>query len=290
MLRGRFASTLILVALLIVGLGGSASAAAPKNKGLLISPLKTYAAVDAGNEETGTFTVANFTDRPITVDLSVKQFSVSDYAYNFSFSEPSNKWISLKTESVSIKPNENKKIEYTVSVPSGSAPGGYYFTLFASAQLSSSGLASTVRAASLLYLTVNGKLIQTSVPVGSSMSHVSYKRDIPYFIDVKNTGNVHYFANFSGSVNGLLLHTDPTGTSHLLLPGKARHVEGTVRAPFLPGIYRAHYGYRTDAGDSFMAATYIVFIPLWSIAALLLALFAAYRIWVYRKKNRTPTA
>jgi hypothetical protein len=284
MLRGRFISAFVLVALLATSWYGSAAAAGPKNKGLLISPLKTYTAVDAGGQKTDTFTVANFTDRPITVDLSVKQFSVSDYAYNFSFSEPSNKWIALKTQSVALKPNENRKIDYTVTVPPGSAPGGYYFTLFASAQLTSSGLASTVRAASLLYLTVNGQLIQTSAPIGSNMSHFSFKRDVPYYIDVKNTGNVHYFANFFSSMNGILLHTSPTGNSHLLLPGKARHVTGTARAPFLPGIYRAQYGYKTDAGDSYTASTYVIFIPLWSIAALLLALFAAYRVWVHRKK------
>ncbi|MEO6513271.1 MAG: hypothetical protein ABIR37_01170 [Candidatus Saccharimonadales bacterium] len=284
MLRSRLLSALLLVSVLFASVGPAAAASA-KNKGLLISPLKSYAAMDAGTQKSSNFTVANLTEKPITVDLSLKQFSVSDYAYNFKFTEPGNKWLAIQTKSVLLQPSENKKIAYIITVPAASAPGGYYYTLFASANLSTDGLASTVRAASLLYLTVNGKLIQTSKPVRSHMSHFAYKSDIPYSIDVKNTGNVHYFAYFSGHLSGFLMHTTPVGTSHLLLPGTTRHVGATIPAPFLPGIYKARYGYKTDSGATFMNSTYLLFVPPWSVAAVLLLVFALYRVRVHRKKR-----
>jgi hypothetical protein len=265
-------------------LSGSASAATPaKNKGLLISPLKTYTSLDAGSEKTANFTVANHTEKPITVNLSVKQFSVSDYAYNFTFTEPGNNWVSLVTKSVELAPNENKKIDYGVRVPAGSAPGGYYYTLFASATLNQNGLASTVQAASLLYLTVSGKLIESSTPVGSHISHFAYKHKIPYTIDVKNTGNVHYFAYFSGNLNSVFTKQGPTGTSHLLLPGTTRQVSESIPAPLLPGFYDAHFGYKTDAGEVFMQSSYVVYIPPWFIAALLLGAFGLYKLWQRKK-------
>lgn len=283
MQRARLLCALLLVSILAAS-SSSAGAAPAKSKGLLISPLKAYTSLDAGAQKTSNFTVANLTEKPITVDLSLKQFSVSDYAYNFKFTEPGNKWVSIKTQSVLLRPGENKKIEYVMTVPTDSAPGGYYYTLFASANLTSDGLASTVRAASLLYLTVNGKLIQTSSPVRSHISRFAWRSDIPYSVDVKNTGNVHYFAYFSGSLRGLFVHS-PTGTSHLLLPGTVRRVGESIPAPFFPGVYKAQYGYKTDAGATFMNSAYVVYIPPWSIAVLLLLIFIVYKVWKYRKQR-----
>lgn len=285
MLRLRLLAVVVLVSLFVGVLAPTpATAATPTNKGLLISPLKTYSAVNAGSTKTSTITVANLTEQPITVKFSIKQFSVSDYAYDFHFTDPGNNWVVLDTLAVQLQPNESKNVPYTITAPTGSAPGGYYYTFIASANLSTAGIVSTVQAASLLYLTVTGKLVETSAPIHSTINHFVYQGDVHYSFDVKNTGNVHYFAYFSGSLHSLFGRTTMFGTSHLLLPGTTRRVSGIIPAPLLPGIYKAYYGYKTDAGAIVMHSSYLIYIPPWSVAALLLVLFAVYKFWRYRQR------
>jgi hypothetical protein len=76
----------ILPAILVLGLllapSGTAAAGPQPNieKGLLITPLRQFLSVDAGKTIHSSFSVANLTDNPLTVDLKVEQFSVTDYA------------------------------------------------------------------------------------------------------------------------------------------------------------------------------------------------------------------
>jgi len=262
-------------------------AATSTNRGLLISPLRDYVNVDDGGQKTQNFTVANLTEKPITVALSVKQFSVSDYAYDYQFSEPHDSWVRLTKTEVQLKPNESQKISYQISVPAKNAPGGYYYSLFASAILSDTGLSGTVQAASLLYITVNGKLIQTNSLQSSSMPHIVFGKQIPYSMDVRNSGNVHYFGYFSAKVQGLFTNISPTGASHLLLPDTTRRISNSVPAPLLPGIYKATYGYQPESGAAKTHSQYILNLPPWSIALVLLV-FLTLRLYQKKKAPTTP--
>ena len=276
---------LTLCLCLLVLLPAPASADTPKNKGLLISPLRQYISLDAGKQAIGRFTVANLTEQPITVTLSAKQFSVSDYAYNYNFSPP-NDWLSFKLTQIPLEPNESREVDYTVTVPAGTAAGGQYYTLLASAELNAGNLKSTVQAATLLYLTVNGKLVRTSQLVGSSIHRIVFGKQVQYTIDVRNTGNVHYFAYFSGQLHGLTAKS-ASGTSHILLPGPIRQVVGDINAPLLPGIYKATYGYKTDAGTTVTQSRFIIFLPPWSLAFLVLLLIIGLNLYGRRKRNKT---
>ena len=265
-----------------------AHAEAPKDKGLLITPLRNYVSIDAGTQKTSSFTVANLTKKPLTVILSVKQFSVQDYAYDYRFSDPNNDWVRLSTSEVTLQPTKSQQIDYRVAIPANTAGGGHYYTLFASSQLTNTGLESTVQAASLLYLTVNGKLIGTSELKSSTLPRFFFGKELSYTLDVKNTGNVHYFAYFSGQLHGPSAHS-ASGNSHLLLPGAIRHVTSSIPAPLLPGVYRATYGYKTDAGTSISRSRYVVFIPPWSVIALILLGGGGYKLYRFRKARRTHT-
>lgn len=284
-LRARLLSLILLLSLGVNGLFPTPVSATP-TKGLLIAPLKAYLKLAAGDTTTSTLTIGNLTSAPMTATLSLKQFSVSDYAYDYHFSDPSTQWVTLSASSVQLQPNETKKVSYEVHVPQGSAPGGSYYTFIASAPVQSGGVASTVQAASLLYLTVSGQLIQTSQPLHSRIDRFVYRGDIHYSIDVKNTGNVHYFAYFSGNLRGLLGHTTTFGTSHLLLPGTTRRVNETIPAPLLPGLYKAHYGYKTDAGTVFATGAYVLYVPPWAVIALLFGVVAASKLWRQVSRRR----
>jgi hypothetical protein len=291
MAGGRFLRkclVLLVVSCCLLGSVSPASADTPKNRGLLISPLRQYTNLDAGTAKTGTFTIANLTEGAITVNLSVKQFSVSDYAYNYSFNTP-NDWLKLAVTDVHLQANESRAVSYSITVPKGTAAGGQYYTLIASADLGTGGLNSTVQAATLLYITINGKLIRTSELIGNSVQRVVFGKQIRYTINVKNTGNVHYFAYFSGQLHGFLPGKGTTGTSHILLPGAIRQVSDDIPSPLLPGIYKATYGYRTDAGTSVQKSSYILFIPPWSLAFVAVLLLAFLNFKSHKKPKTQKT-
>lgn len=263
-----------------------ASAKEAQDKGLSISPLRQEMTLKTGETKTGNFTVANLTEKPMTVNSLVKQFSTTNFVYNYEFRSPDNEWVQLWDSEVQLNPGESKKISYTVSIPDKVAPGGYYYTIFASTDISS-GLPSTVQAATLLYVTVEGTLIRTSVLQDDSIPVLVTGNKIPYKFNVKNTGNVHFSAYFYGQLESLFGKNAETGTSHILMPEVTRSVEGSVPTPRFPGVYKVNYGYKVDFADfNITKSAYIIFIPPWSIAIVLFVLLGGR--WLWQKRRGKP--
>ena len=256
--------------------------------GLTISPLRQEKTIVPGKVTSGNFIVTNPSDKTITVDLAVKQFSVADYSYDYSFRQPESDWVKLKDKSIILKPKQSQKIWFDIDAPEKATPGGYYYALFASTKVEGEGLPGTVQAASLLYVSAQGKLIRTSVLENDSIPLFVSGDEIPYKFDVKDTGNVHFSAYFYGQVQGLFGTYPESGTSHLLMPGSIRQVGGSVPTPLLPGIYRVTYGYKVDFADIITSKTaFVVYIPPWSIATLILLIIIGRWIWQRRRQGRT---
>lgn len=250
----------------------AATATTPKNKGLYISPVRSYLSLNAGESATRAFTVANLTESPMTVTAHIEQFSVADYSYNYQFDEVDNNWVQLVENVVTLQPYEAHEITYRVTLPPTAAPGGQYYTLYASSTSQNGAQTSTVQAATLLYLTINGTLTRTSHVVNRSLPRVVFTPQISYSLDVKNTGNIHYFAYIATRVDGLFYHNAPNGVSQLLMPGTTRTIENTIASPLLPGIYKLSYSYTPDQGSKITGLQYFLFLPPWSIALLIIVL------------------
>jgi hypothetical protein len=286
----RCAFCIILIFITFFSSPLSAQAAETKEKGLSISPLRQETTASATKPSTGSFTIANLTDKPMKVNLSVRQFSVSDYDYDYVFRTPEYDWITLKDTQATVEPRKSKKIFYDVTIPADTTPGGYYFALFASTDIAGPGLPGTVQAASLLYLRVDGKLVRTSVLQNDSIPFIVTGNEIPYKFDVKDTGNIHFSAYFYAQVQNVFGGSYPeSGTSHLLMPGIVRTVEGAVPTPLLPGIYKVTYGYKVDFARIITTKTaYVLFVPPWSIVGLILLLLVGRWVW-QQKKQRAET-
>lgn len=272
----RWLSILTVLSLLTMSMPVSTATAAKNpplpESGLLITPLRQFISADAGSSKASSFSIANLTDKPLDVSLSVQQFSVTDYTYDYKFQNPANDWLHLSTPSVTLQPNQTKDIAYSFEIPPRSTPGGRYYTLFASATLSTDGIANTVQAADLVYLTVNGALTQVSHLKSSSISWISFGRTIPFTLNPVNTGNVYSFVYVSSQLHGLFVHPPQTSSGHLLMPGKVRTLTGSIPSPLLPGIYKATYGYKTNSDWVIQQSHWVVFIPPWFIAFTLAAL------------------
>lgn len=276
----------LIVLSLIVALGHVTPSYAderPKNRGLFVTPIREYVKVRAGTTKDGSLTVANITEKPVTVTLSVEQFSVADYTYDYTFSSVKEDWIKLGTTQLQLQPNKSQLINYTVDAPKNAAPGGHYFTLFASASLGDGAVESKVRAATVLYVTVAGELKETSEIKKETIPWISFGNDIDFTLDVKNTGNTHFFVYTSGKVNAWTAKPDSTEVTHILLPDTTRTVGSTIAAPILPGLYTVTYGYKTEDGHTVNRSKMIVTIPPWSLA---IPLGVGWIVWLVRKRSR----
>jgi hypothetical protein len=238
----------------------------PKNKGLFITPIREYVEVTAGQSKSGIMTIANITDNPIIVTLSVEQFSVADYTYDYTFSEVKEDWVKFQSTQVTLQPNKSQNVAYTITVPASATPGGHYFTLFATASLGKGTVTSTVRAATVLYVTVDGQLRRTSTIEKETIPWISFGGDIPFTLDVRNTGNTHFFTYVSGRLGGIFVKQDNKEETHILLPGTVRTIGSSIAAPLLPGVYPATYGYKTDDGQQVNKTKYVVYLPPWTVA------------------------
>lgn len=268
----------------------TAAAAQTRDKGLSISPLRQEMTVNPGVAKSGVFTVANYTKKPMIVDLAVKQFSVTDYVYDYKFlAPPKNDWVKMRESSTVIQPGKSKEVQFDIVVPAKTTPGGYYFSLFASTTIAGEGLPGTVQAASLLYVIVDGNLVRTSILQNDSIPFFVTGTEIPYKFDVKNTGNVHFSAYFYGQTETIFgSKSQEVGTGRLLMPGVVRGIEGKIPAPFLPGVYKVNYGYDVDFANIVITkSAYVVIIPPWSVALLLFVLLGWRWMW-QRRRRATP--
>lgn len=291
-MRKQRAAFLIAVTLFFGGISSSASAApattAATSKGLYITPIRQYLSVDAGNSLRSTLTVANYTANSLDVTIAIKQFSVTPYTYNYTFQAPIDNWLHIGTKELTLSPSQKATIPYVITPPAASAPGGRYYTLVASAALSSQGISSTVQAADLVYITINGKLTTVSHLEGSHIPRLVFGHTIPFTLQPIDTGNMYSFVYVSGLLHGWLVRPPETSTAHLLMPGKVRTLSGSIASPLLPGMYRASYGYKTTAGWAIEKSTWIVFIPPWSVAFVLaLALVLGKFLPRHRKPQQT---
>jgi hypothetical protein len=241
----------------------------PKDRGLVIGPPRDYANVSPGGVAHKKVTIENQTGKPLDITMSVEQFSVADYTYQYKFNkmQTQNDWLHLGLTRVQLQPGKSQVINYSLAPPKTTSPGGHYFTVFATATIDQGTSKSQVRAASILYVTVDGELQTSSVIQQASIPKVAFG-DISFVLQVKNTGNTHFFAYVSGKLDGLAVKDKGPANTHLLLPQTIRKVGSTIPAPLLPGLYSVVYGYTTDKGDTVHETSHLIYIPLWFLAAL----------------------
>jgi hypothetical protein len=274
-----------LIALLPLVIASPVYAASP-SRGLAITPLRQYLTVDGGSQKTSTLTVSNLTSKTLAVKLYDQEFSVDNYSYNYRFDAPIPNLVTLSQDTVSLKPGASQKITYTITAPKNTRPGGQYYTIFASSQLEDN---VTVQAATLLYVTIDGKLTTSNELRSSSIQHVVFGNTISYHFDTLDTGNVHYFIYVDGQLHGVTARAADSPVAHLLLPNAIRSVSGSITAPILPGIYKATYGYKTDSGQQITRSGYVLYIPPWSITlflAIILVLWTTLTTLHKRRKSQ----
>ena len=237
--------------------------------GLQISPIRQELKVDPGASTGGDLVVANLTKQNLDITLFFREFSITTTDYDYSFQASHYDWIRISSPELTLKPGESRTVPYSLDPGKDASPGGYYFTIFASANLKNGGIDSTIQAASLLYTTVNGKLDKSTHLDSVSIPRVLISPEITYDFTMTNTGNVYYTIYSVARLSNAFTSVDAEAAAHIVIPQKPRTLSGTLPAPTYPGIYTATIGYRTDSGNLITVSKPVVYLPLWGIVLVI---------------------
>lgn len=226
--------------------------------------------------------VTNNSDRPIDVSFRVEEFTVNAKTHTISFKPPTYDWIRVTDPQVKLAPHEKTRAHFIMSVPPAAASGEYYFALIASTESGS----KTVQVASLVYLYVNGDTARRDLNITTATSFpVIIGGPLRYTYSLKNSGNIHAAVTTTERVTGPSYNNQPRQQRYIILPNRARAPSATVAPPFWPGVYQLRVTAREEASDLDAVATQrIVYVPVWSLVALLLVALLSVWAWQHRKR------
>ena len=188
-----------------------------------ILPMSQRFSLKPGETYEGSITVVNPVDatEDFVYKASIVPYGVSGEDYQADLVTDSDhtmiaKWIKLEEPTGKVKPNESKKINFTITVPKDAPAGGQYAAITVTSDSDAKGgdgvtVQNVFEMASIIYGTVagetrhEGKVEENNVP--------GFVVNLPVKLTAKltNSGNVHADATFIISVSDFF-------TGHVILP------------------------------------------------------------------------
>lgn len=259
-------------------------------KGLTLSPLRSELEIAPGTSLEGRLTITNSTDKPMVVNLNAEEFSVTDQQYDYAFTEESDttKWVVFNLPQDVLLPGEEKQVLYHIAVPLSAEPSGRYLSLFATTDTSTTGggVNSMQRVGSLLYITVTGNVTRDGHLI-SLKAPWAICGESQWSVVLQNTGTTHFRSGYSMQVQKIWggVVADLKGDA-LILPGTVRLITDKLPLPQLPGIYKVVYNIGLGDQPAVTEIHWIVYVPLWAIAILLVIVASLVFGFLWKKLSK----
>lgn len=252
----------------------------------IVSPMLEKISLKAGETYTGSILIANPKDatEDFYYKISTSPYSVIGENYIADFETISDwsrilEWTTLEDTEGTLKPNETKRIFYTIEVPKNAPAGGQYLKIGVTSNAAASGSSGAVQdvfeIASLVFAEIDGettrggRILEGKIPdfVTSSNPAVTAK--------FTNTGNVHetattrlYVKNLLGGGEIYPQNGENPEMESIIMPLSTRVISRQI--PNLPvvGIFEVKetISYR---GDTMDVTSVMVVCPAWFILLVL---------------------
>jgi hypothetical protein len=270
--------------------------AAPKTESILLSPSVKRYDFDAGTSRRDSFDILNDGQTAFTFVVYARPYTVKNETYEPDFingaeNSDAYKWVQFDQPSYSIEPGQTVKVNYTVRVPSGAAPGGHYGILFAETQPSSTTTGTSIirkkRVGAIVYAQVkgavrtSGKLESTDVPFFQFLAPLKARST------VSNAGNTDFAVKSAVEVRdvfGSLKYGNSKEVS--ILPSKPREINNDWQNPAWVGLYKVEQT-NQFLDTSKTSSGYVLLVPLWVylVLALLISGRMLYAVLLRRRKK-----
>jgi hypothetical protein len=264
-----------LLASIWFGLKSSASAA---DETLTLTPSTVKPVIKPGATATGSFQIINQGQGDYPLHVYAAPYSVHNEAYTPDFSPVPGQpdvasWLHFSTAESTVQPGQTLTVNYTLAVPTGTAPGGYYAVAFAQTQTSQAkqGVVVNERVGEIFYIQVAGPVKQSG-KVLSWASPFLQKPPLTANLRLENDGGLDYSSNLHLVVRDLFGHAKYTlNTQKEVLPRTIRRIPDVwTKTPSL-GLFKVN-GTATILGKTHKLPTKYVLVVSQTIRKVFLVI------------------
>jgi len=208
-----------------------AHADSPPTKILTITPTTVKPTINPGSSTRGNFQIINQGSQAYPAYIYSAPYFVQGEAYTPDYTPlPGHPnvadWLKFTVAKATIQPGQALNVPYTVTVPVGTQPGGYYAVAFVETQTGKSkqGVIINERVGEIFYITVAGH-VKKAGKLLSWASPFLQKPPLTADLRLENDGGIHYISDIHISVQDILGHSkyDLT-TQKVVLPQTIRRI------------------------------------------------------------------
>lgn len=243
-----------LIAAFIIGAGivllhhTSVFAQSTNQQSITVSPASTELSVDPGKTVEKSLDVINSGADTFSVKVYASPYHVVGENYDPAFTQlpgtiDASAWVKLYPTKKTVDGYKLLTVPYTITVPAGTAPGGYYAVIFAetSTDTSASGVLSRNRVGDILYITVNGTVTTSGQVTPDPLPLFTFGGPVSIGTKVSNSGGVHFKTTSVYSVTDITGKTVFTSRQEkYVLPQTVRQVAVSWTPSSLFNIYTIH--------------------------------------------------
>jgi hypothetical protein len=276
------------------------ASAADAPQSLTLAPASSSPSVAPGGAVRATMNVLNDADDGYSVAVYANPYYVRGANYDPHFTAlpgttDASHWVTFDKTLYEVPGHKLINVPYTLRVPSGTAPGGYYAVIFVERQTTGGdGVQTRSRVGNILYITVEG-----AVRTGGSVAALRLPRIVTgtsaaIGVQVSNTGGVHFLTDAVFSARNMfgkeVLRTD---VQRMVLPQTVRDISVPWKglSPF--GIYRVSRSATVAGKRQQLPDTTVLVAQPWVIAmfGVLCAIWIMALIrWLVRRRARRRAA
>jgi hypothetical protein len=276
-------------------------AAHAASKVLTVSPATVRPTIPAGSSASGSFQIVNQGQSSYPVQVYSAPYSIHNEEYNPEFTPIAGKpnpadWFRFTVSQSDLKQNQSVTVGYTVSVPAGTQPGGYYAVAFVEAkgQQNGAGVVINQRVGEIFYIHVPGK-VREAGKVDTWDSPFWQKPPILATLKLENSGGIDYDSTVHLTVSDLFGNAKYSlSTQKEVLPQTVRHIPITWdKAPAF-GLFKVS-GTATVFGKTVsLPAKYVLVISqkvriiLLCIVGVLIAYVLGRLSFKHRRRKQEP--
>lgn len=288
--------TVVAVITAFVLLHSSARAATGTSQNITISPSSTELSINPGDSIRRAFKVINSGDDDFVSRISVAPYHVIGVDYDPRFTRlpgtlDTTDWVSIATTGFTINPGDTKSIDYTISVPENTTPGGYYVVIFAETRptgvASGSGIVPRNRVGNIFYITVSGPVKTGGSLLDDSLGRVVARKTVPLGVKIRNDGGLHFLSNTEILVKNLIgKEVYKASLDRYILPQTERRVT-TDWNPSTPiGIYKVSRKADVAGKSQSLPDKWIVTMQPWFLGTIIILFILVLLYFVLRRRMK----
>lgn len=256
--------------------------------------------LDPGGHTEGVTKIINESDVPLTFDLNVQDFVVTDDIGTPNILPPNTlatkysaaAWVGVTPDKFTLLPGQKQNLQYFIQVPRDARPGGHYAVIVYTPEVKNgvSGTGATVNSqlGSIFYITVNGPITESANVSNFFANPFQEYGPVSILTQIQNLGDLHISPTGTVNVSGLFYNKTQSLPTHNIFPQAKRNYTNTFGQTFMLGRYKAvmlaSYGVNNNLP---LTATMYFWVFPWRLALIIvLAIVAIVLGYMYFKKRK----